>query len=112
MLKGCQVFLAHVTTRGTEEKSKERRLKDVQIVRHFLEVFPEDLSGISTNPTSGTSNRFDTRCCTCSTGTLSIGAFQNERVVGATARTIRQGIYKTQFLTLGSSDLNYEEYCV
>ncbi|GKC42374.1 putative reverse transcriptase domain-containing protein [Tanacetum coccineum] len=61
MLKGCQVFLAHVTTRGTEEKSKEKRLEDVQIIQDFLEVFPEDLPGISTDPTSGTSNRFDTR---------------------------------------------------
>ncbi|GKD95621.1 hypothetical protein Tco_1379518, partial [Tanacetum coccineum] len=48
-------------------------------------------------------------CCTCSTGTLSIGAFQNERVVGATERTIRQGLYKTQFLTLGSSSLVFQK---
>ncbi|GJR76949.1 putative reverse transcriptase domain-containing protein [Tanacetum coccineum] len=41
-------------------------------------------------------------------GTLSIGAFRNERVVGATARTIRQRLYKTQFLTLGSSGLVYQ----
>ncbi|GJZ49825.1 putative reverse transcriptase domain-containing protein [Tanacetum coccineum] len=41
---------------------------------------------------------------TC-TSTLSISSFRNERVVGATARTIRQGLYKTQFLTLGSSGL-------
>ncbi|GKF38495.1 hypothetical protein Tco_0118556, partial [Tanacetum coccineum] len=38
-----------------------------------------------------------------STSTVSIGSFRNERIVGATARTIRQGLYKTQFLTLGSS---------
>ncbi|GJV66054.1 putative reverse transcriptase domain-containing protein [Tanacetum coccineum] len=37
MLKGCQVFLAHVTTRGTEEKSKEKRLEDVQIIQDFPE---------------------------------------------------------------------------
>nr|GFC40617.1 putative reverse transcriptase domain-containing protein [Tanacetum cinerariifolium] len=29
-----------------EDKSKERRLEDVPIVQDFLEVFPEDLSGI------------------------------------------------------------------
>ncbi|GJR45704.1 putative reverse transcriptase domain-containing protein [Tanacetum coccineum] len=39
------------------------------------------------------------------TGTLSIGAFQNERVVRGTERTIQQGLYKTQFLTLGSFSL-------
>nr|GEW19084.1 reverse transcriptase domain-containing protein [Tanacetum cinerariifolium] len=39
MLKRCHVFLAHVTTKETEDKSQKKRLKDV----HFLEVFPEDL---------------------------------------------------------------------
>ncbi|GJZ91642.1 hypothetical protein Tco_0663569 [Tanacetum coccineum] len=46
MLKGCQVFLAPVTTKETEDKSKEKRLEDVLIVRDFLEVFPEDLPGL------------------------------------------------------------------
>nr|GEX62430.1 reverse transcriptase domain-containing protein [Tanacetum cinerariifolium] len=39
------------------------------------------------------------------TSTLSIGSFLNERVVIATARAIRQGLYKTQFLTLESFGL-------
>nr|GEY16916.1 hypothetical protein [Tanacetum cinerariifolium]GEY17863.1 hypothetical protein [Tanacetum cinerariifolium] len=69
----------------------------------------EDLSGISTDPTSGISNRLDTRCCTCSTGTLLIGAFRNGRIVKTAAGTIRQRLYKTQFLTLGSSSLVCEE---
>ncbi|GKD43742.1 putative reverse transcriptase domain-containing protein [Tanacetum coccineum] len=47
MLKGCQVFLAHVTTKETEDKSNEKRLEDVPIVRDFPEVFPEDLPGLS-----------------------------------------------------------------
>nr|GEZ81904.1 putative reverse transcriptase domain-containing protein [Tanacetum cinerariifolium] len=45
LLKGCRIFLAHVTTKGAEDKSKEKRLEDVPIVQDFLEVFPEDLSG-------------------------------------------------------------------
>nr|GEU62351.1 putative reverse transcriptase domain-containing protein [Tanacetum cinerariifolium] len=44
--KGCDVFLAHITMKEAKEKSKEKRLKDVLIARHFLEVFLEDLSGI------------------------------------------------------------------
>ncbi|GJV52451.1 putative reverse transcriptase domain-containing protein [Tanacetum coccineum] len=44
MLKGCHVFLAHVTTKETEDKSEKKRLEDVPIVRDFPEVFPEDLS--------------------------------------------------------------------
>ncbi|GJY20150.1 putative reverse transcriptase domain-containing protein [Tanacetum coccineum] len=46
MLKGCHVFLAHVTTKKTEDKSEGKQLEDVPIVRDFPEVFPEDLSGL------------------------------------------------------------------
>ncbi|GJT94705.1 putative reverse transcriptase domain-containing protein [Tanacetum coccineum] len=46
LLKGCQVFLAHVTTKKAEDKSEEKRLEDVPIVGEFPEVFPEDLLGI------------------------------------------------------------------
>ncbi|GKC81677.1 hypothetical protein Tco_1137394 [Tanacetum coccineum] len=53
MLKGCPIFLAHVTTKETEDKSEKKRLEDVSIIRAPY--------------------RFDTWCCTCSTGTLSIG---------------------------------------
>ncbi|GJR24367.1 putative reverse transcriptase domain-containing protein [Tanacetum coccineum] len=37
------VVTAHVTTKETEDKSEEKRLEDVPIVRDFPEVFPEDL---------------------------------------------------------------------
>ncbi|GKB89846.1 putative reverse transcriptase domain-containing protein [Tanacetum coccineum] len=47
MLKGCQVFLAHVTTKETKDKLEEKRLEDVSIVRDFPEVFPEDLPRLS-----------------------------------------------------------------
>ncbi|GJX09392.1 putative reverse transcriptase domain-containing protein, partial [Tanacetum coccineum] len=46
LLKGCSIFLAHVTTKKVKDKSKEKRLEDVSIVQDFPEVFPEDLSGI------------------------------------------------------------------
>nr|GEV89153.1 putative reverse transcriptase domain-containing protein [Tanacetum cinerariifolium] len=46
LLKGYPIFLAHVTTKEVEDKSKEKRLEDVPIVQDFLKVFPEDLSGI------------------------------------------------------------------
>ncbi|GJS74602.1 putative reverse transcriptase domain-containing protein [Tanacetum coccineum] len=46
LLKGHHVFLAHVTTKETEDKSEEKRLEDVPIVRDFPEVFPEDLPGL------------------------------------------------------------------
>ncbi|GJY45503.1 putative reverse transcriptase domain-containing protein [Tanacetum coccineum] len=46
LLKGHNVFLAHVTTKEAEDKSGEKRLEDVPIVRDFPEVFPEDLPGL------------------------------------------------------------------
>ncbi|GJY06953.1 putative reverse transcriptase domain-containing protein [Tanacetum coccineum] len=46
MLKGCHVFLAHVTTKKTKDKSEEKRLEDVPIVQDFPELFPEDLPGL------------------------------------------------------------------
>ncbi|GKD10399.1 putative reverse transcriptase domain-containing protein [Tanacetum coccineum] len=44
--KGCQVYLAQVTSKKVEEKSEEKRLEDVPIVREFPEVFPKDLPGL------------------------------------------------------------------
>ncbi|GKC39078.1 putative reverse transcriptase domain-containing protein [Tanacetum coccineum] len=44
--KGCQVYLAQVTSKKTEDQSKEKRLEDVPIVQEFPEVFPEDLPGL------------------------------------------------------------------
>ncbi|GJW68265.1 putative reverse transcriptase domain-containing protein [Tanacetum coccineum] len=93
---------------GNNSKIALARFKIANLV-HLCErkdlFFPRGLVGSPSDSTSGISNRLDTRCRTCSTGTLSIGAFRKERVVRATERTIRQGLYKTQFLTLGSSGL-------
>ncbi|GKC73166.1 putative reverse transcriptase domain-containing protein, partial [Tanacetum coccineum] len=44
--RGCQVYLAQVTSKKTEDKSEEKRLEDVSIIREFPEVFPEDLPGL------------------------------------------------------------------
>ncbi|GKF01074.1 putative reverse transcriptase domain-containing protein, partial [Tanacetum coccineum] len=40
MLKGCPVFLAHVTTNEVEDKSEKKQLEDVPIVQDFPEDFP------------------------------------------------------------------------
>nr|GEZ92510.1 putative reverse transcriptase domain-containing protein [Tanacetum cinerariifolium] len=43
MAKGCQIFLALISTKKEEDKSEGKQLKDVPIVWDFLEVFPKDL---------------------------------------------------------------------
>ncbi|GKD37091.1 putative reverse transcriptase domain-containing protein, partial [Tanacetum coccineum] len=44
--RGCPIFLAQITKKETEDKSEEKQLEDVPIVRDFLEVFPKDLPGL------------------------------------------------------------------
>ncbi|GJW45551.1 putative reverse transcriptase domain-containing protein [Tanacetum coccineum] len=46
MAKGCQVFLAQISTKKEEDKSEGKQIKDVPIIRDFPEVFPEDLPGL------------------------------------------------------------------
>ncbi|GJU20878.1 putative reverse transcriptase domain-containing protein [Tanacetum coccineum] len=47
MTKNCRTSIPETTKRApkTEDKSEEKRLEDEPIVRDFIEVFPEDLSG-------------------------------------------------------------------
>ncbi|GJT87419.1 putative reverse transcriptase domain-containing protein [Tanacetum coccineum] len=78
LLKGCPIFLAHVTTKKAEDKSKEKRLEDVPIVRDFPDVFPEDLPGLP--PTRQVEFQIDLRLSD-------------------------KGLIKTQFISLGSSGL-------
>ncbi|GJT44530.1 putative reverse transcriptase domain-containing protein [Tanacetum coccineum] len=40
--RGCHLFLAH----ATENKSKEKRMEYVPVIRDFPEVFPEELPGL------------------------------------------------------------------
>ncbi|GJW54362.1 putative reverse transcriptase domain-containing protein [Tanacetum coccineum] len=70
-----------------KDKSEEKLLEDVPIVRDFPEVFPKDLPGA-----------------------LLIGSVRDERIVGSTARTFRQRLSKTQFLTLGNSSHIKQEH--
>nr|GEW20359.1 reverse transcriptase domain-containing protein [Tanacetum cinerariifolium] len=46
MAKGCQIFLAQISTKKEEDKSEGKQLKDVSIVQDFPEVFLEDFSGL------------------------------------------------------------------
>ncbi|GJT66567.1 hypothetical protein Tco_1018047 [Tanacetum coccineum] len=46
VVTGCHVFLVLVTIKKAKDKSEEKRLEDVPIVRDFPRVFPEDLPGI------------------------------------------------------------------
>ncbi|GKD01357.1 reverse transcriptase domain-containing protein, partial [Tanacetum coccineum] len=46
MAKGCRVFLAQISAKKEDDKSEGQQIKDVPIIRDFLEVFLEDLPGL------------------------------------------------------------------
>ncbi|GKB68932.1 putative reverse transcriptase domain-containing protein [Tanacetum coccineum] len=104
-MKGHHVFLAHVTTKKTKDKSGEKRLEDVPIIQDFPKVFLEDLLGIP--PARQVEFRIDliSGVAPVAQAPYSISTVRGERIVGSTEGTFRQGLHKTQFLTLGSSDL-------
>nr|GFB13392.1 putative reverse transcriptase domain-containing protein [Tanacetum cinerariifolium] len=46
MAKGCEIFLAQISAKKEEDKSKGKHLEDVPVVRDYPEVFPKDLPGL------------------------------------------------------------------
>ncbi|GJZ44945.1 putative reverse transcriptase domain-containing protein [Tanacetum coccineum] len=54
MLKGCPIFLAHVTTKEIEDKLEKKRLEDVPITQNFPKYFLR-ICGLSADSTSGIS---------------------------------------------------------
>nr|GEU74787.1 putative reverse transcriptase domain-containing protein [Tanacetum cinerariifolium] len=59
--KGYQVYLAQVTAKKIDDKSKKKRLEDVPIVRDFLKVFSEDLPGLPPTKQDILKTEFSTR---------------------------------------------------
>nr|GFA15597.1 reverse transcriptase domain-containing protein [Tanacetum cinerariifolium] len=47
LLKGCHVFLAHVTRKKAEYKSEKKRLKTYQLFENFLKYFPRTFQELS-----------------------------------------------------------------
>nr|GEZ04730.1 hypothetical protein [Tanacetum cinerariifolium] len=46
MVKGCQNFLAEISAKEEEDRSKGKQLEDGPVVRDYPKVFPKDLSGL------------------------------------------------------------------
>nr|GFC73713.1 reverse transcriptase domain-containing protein [Tanacetum cinerariifolium]GFD14572.1 reverse transcriptase domain-containing protein [Tanacetum cinerariifolium] len=46
MAKGCQIFLAQISTKKEEDKLEGKQIKDAPIVQDFLKVFPKDFPGL------------------------------------------------------------------
>nr|GEV50361.1 hypothetical protein [Tanacetum cinerariifolium] len=46
MAKGCQIFIAQISTKKEEDKSEGKQFKNVQVIQDYHEVFPEDFPGL------------------------------------------------------------------
>nr|GEW09343.1 putative reverse transcriptase domain-containing protein [Tanacetum cinerariifolium] len=133
LLKGCPIFLTHITTKKAEDKSEERRLEDVPIVQEFL----EDFSGLTiiTLPAGttylpvGTSATLPKLCsapilalpegaenfiiyCDASHKELCVVLLQNEKVIAYASRQLKihEKNYTTHDLELGAmKELNMRQ---
>ncbi|GKB06460.1 hypothetical protein Tco_0834693 [Tanacetum coccineum] len=103
ILKGCQVFLAHMSEEKMEEKSKKKRLEDVPIVRDCSEVFPKDLHGLP--PTRQDKFQIDLipSAASVARSPYRLAPLEKHELSSQLQEPLDIRIYKTKFLILGSS---------
>ncbi|GJX67165.1 putative reverse transcriptase domain-containing protein [Tanacetum coccineum] len=109
MLKGCPIFLAHVTTKETEDKLEKKRLEDVLIVQDFLEVFTKDLPGLPLTRQVEFQIDLIPGAAPVARAPYRLASSEMKEFVGPTEGAIRQRLYKAWFHTLGSSGLVCQE---
>ncbi|GJS89996.1 putative reverse transcriptase domain-containing protein [Tanacetum coccineum] len=109
LLKGSHVFLAHVTTKEIEDKSEKKRLKDVSIIQDFPEVFLEDLPGLP--PTRQVEFQIDLvpGAAPVARAPYRLAPSEIKELSEQMKELSDKRLYKTQFLTLGSSGLVCQE---
>ncbi|GJU48094.1 putative reverse transcriptase domain-containing protein [Tanacetum coccineum] len=102
IIHGCHVFLAQITEKKAEDKSKEKRLKDVPVIQDFPEVFPEDLSGVP--PTRQVEFQIDLvpGVAPLARAPYRLAPSEMKELSDQLQELFDKG-FKTKFLTLGSS---------
>ncbi|GKC36937.1 putative reverse transcriptase domain-containing protein [Tanacetum coccineum] len=104
IVHGHHVFLAHVTTKETEDKSGEKRLEDVPIIQDF----PKELPGLP--PTRQVEFQIIDlvpSVAPVARAPYRLAPFEMKELSEQLQELSDKGLYKTQFLTLGSSGLTY-----
>ncbi|GJY54494.1 hypothetical protein Tco_0446158 [Tanacetum coccineum] len=103
--RGYHLFLAHVT----EKKSKEKQLEDVPVIRDFTEVFPNDLSGLPPPRQVEFQNDLVLGATPIARAPYRLAPYEDERVVGTTARGDGERIYLSEFSTVGPPVLSVKK---
>ncbi|GKE33065.1 putative reverse transcriptase domain-containing protein [Tanacetum coccineum] len=95
-----------IVTAETEDKSEEKRFEDVPIVQEFSEVFPEDLPGLP--PARQVELQIDLvpGAAHVARAPYRLAPAEMQELSTQLQELSEKGFYKTQFLTLGSSDFN------
>nr|GEU72509.1 putative reverse transcriptase domain-containing protein [Tanacetum cinerariifolium] len=104
LLKGYLVFLANATTKTIKDKSEEKRLENVPIVRDFSEVFSEDLPDNSKESLSASENRRFIRSASRVKYLLEDRPKVREKVISYASRQLKiyEKNYTTHDLELGA----------
>ncbi|GJV49676.1 putative reverse transcriptase domain-containing protein [Tanacetum coccineum] len=104
--RGCPIFLAQVTKKETEDKSEEKRLEDVPIVRDFPEVFPQDFPGLP--PMRQVKFQIDLvlGVAPVARAQYRLGPSELQELSTQLQELSDKRVYKTEFLTLGILGLN------
>ncbi|KAJ9553048.1 hypothetical protein OSB04_017093 [Centaurea solstitialis] len=99
LAKGCASYLAYVI----DTKLEKKEVADVDVVREFPDVFPEDLPGLP--PERQVEFHIDLTSGGGSDSTRSVpfGSDRDERDDDTIARTLREGVHPTEFITMGSA---------
>nr|GEZ88096.1 hypothetical protein [Tanacetum cinerariifolium] len=107
--KGCHVFLAQISATKEDDKPETKQVKDVPIVQDFPEVFPKDLPGCQVFLAHVTAKKAEDKSEEKRLEDVPIVQNFPEVFLEDLLGTLRQGLYKTQFLTLRSSGLVCQE---
>nr|GEW87359.1 hypothetical protein [Tanacetum cinerariifolium] len=101
--KGCQVYLAQVTSKKAKDKSKGKRLEDVPIVREFPKVFPEDLLGLPRARQVKFQIDLVPGTAPVARSPYRLAPAEMQELSTYLQELFEKRIYKTQFLAMGST---------
>ncbi|GJX93657.1 putative reverse transcriptase domain-containing protein [Tanacetum coccineum] len=102
--KGYPTFLVQVKKKETEDKSEEKQLEDVPIVRDLPEVFPENLPGLPLTRQVEFLIDLVPGAAPVARAPYRLASSELQELSAQLQEHSDKRVHKTKFLTLGSSD--------